>query len=567
VCRFVLLGIALAFLAAPIQVRADAPVESNEAVVRATLAGKSSAAVELWDLSRWRESLTALYAKRAFAPLWFTDGELTDAGAALIRQLRDVERRGLLVVDYDGERFARLAAEFESDGPQSSEALIRLDVALSVVAARLATDLHDGRIDPGAIGYDLDVPRPAFRADEAVAALARARRVSMALDALEPQLRHFLLLKQALARYRAMATDPELTKLPSPPRFSVRPGERYVGAPALRRLLRTLGDLRDPSAQSVADAPVLDPALVTGLMRFQSRHGLEADGVLGRATFRALTTPLGARVRQIVLTLERARWLPTRLESPPIFVNIPQFRLFAFRTTNDFVQDILQMDVIVGSAFKARQTPVFAADMRYVVLQPYWDVPQSILLNEQLPEIQANPGWVEENGFEIVLGQSDDAVVQPVTDRNIQLLAQGKLRLRQKPGPANALGRVKFMFPNRHNVYLHDTPARSLFRHARRAFSHGCIRVSDPMALLAHVMRDDPTWNAERLAAALQSETPVRVPLPRPIRVFIIYGTALATEAGDTLFFEDIYNQDPRLAALLASRRTRALTHSVKGAR
>ena len=558
---------ALALLAAPIQVRADAAAGSNEAVVRATLAGKSSAAVELWDLSRWREPLTALYAKRAFAPLWFTDGELTDAGAALIRQLRDVERRGLLPGDYDGERLARLAAQFEGEEPLSSEALMRLDVALSVVAARVASDLHDGRIDPGAVGYDLDIPRPAFRADEIVAAFARARSVSAALNALEPQLRHYLLLKQALASYRAMATHPELTKLPSLPRQRVRPGERYVGAPALRQLLRTLGDLRGPPNPSAADALVLDPELVTGLMRFQARHGLEADGVLGRGTFRALTTPLAARVQPIVLALERARWLPPKLDSPPIIVNIPQFRLFAFRTTHDFAQDMLQMDVIVGSAFEARRTPVFAADMTYVVLQPYWDVPHSILLNEQLPEILANPSWVVDNGFEIVEGQSDDAVVQPVTDRNVQLLAQGKLRLRQKPGPANALGSVKFMFPNRHNVYLHDTPARSLFSRSRRAFSHGCIRVSNPMALLAHVMRDDPTWNAERLVAALESKTPVRVPLPRPIRVFIMYSTALATEAGDTLFFDDIYDQDRRLTALLASRRARAMMRAVKPAR
>jgi murein L,D-transpeptidase YcbB/YkuD len=301
----------------------------------------------------------------------------------------------------------------------------------------------------------------------------------------------------------------------------------------------------------------MDPMLIAALARFQSRHGLDADGILGRQTVRALTTPIEARVRQIELSLERLRWLPPKLESPPIIVNIPQFRLFAFRTTRDDAKDILQMDVIVGSAFRGRQTPVFAADMRYVVLHPYWDVPRSILVKELLPAIQANPAWLADNGYEMVLGQSDEAIPQPVDASHVKLLAQGKLRLRQKPGPMNALGEVKFIFPNRYNVYLHDTPARNLFAKSRRAFSHGCIRVSDPMALLAHVLRDDPEWASDRLAESMRGSSPVRVPLRRPIRVFIVYGTALATEAGQTLFFEDIYDQDAPLSALLALRRER----------
>jgi L,D-transpeptidase YcbB len=155
-----------------------------------------------------------------------------------------------------------------------------------------------------------------------------------------------------------------------------------------------------------------------------------------------------------------------------------------------------------------------------------------------------------------VRGAGDDARALAVTAENIRLLAEGALRLRQKPGPANALGRVKFMFPNRHNVYLHDTPARTLFLRSRRAFSHGCIRVSDAMALLAHVMRNDPSWTAEKLEAAFAKGTPVRIPLRESIRVFILYGTALATEAGSVLFFEDIYGQDAPLIARLNARRT-----------
>ncbi|MEJ0039888.1 MAG: L,D-transpeptidase family protein [Gammaproteobacteria bacterium] len=169
-------------------------------------------------------------------------------------------------------------------------------------------------------------------------------------------------------------------------------------------------------------------------------------------------------------------------------------------------------------------------------------------------DIRRKPGWLESHDYEIVRGQGDDARGLPVTAENIELLASGTLRLRQKAGPSNALGHVKFMFPNRHNVYLHDTPARDLFNRSRRAFSHGCIRVSDPMALLAHVMRDDPTWTTERRDRALALDTPTRVPLAHPVPVFILYGTALATEAGAVLFFDDLYGQDAPLLAKIASR-------------
>jgi murein L,D-transpeptidase YcbB/YkuD len=266
---------------------------------------------------------------------------------------------------------------------------------------------------------------------------------------------------------------------------------------------------------------------------------------------------LDARVRSIELTLERIRWLPPKLDSPPIIVNIPQFKLFAFRTTDDFVRDILQMDVIVGAVFEERQTPVFAADMRFVVLHPYWDVPASIMRRELLPLIRARPRWVEDNGYEIVQGQTDAAKVMPVTAESIERLAAGALRLRQKPGRENALGVVKFMLPNRHNVYLHDTPTHALFRKTRRAFSHGCIRVSNPKALLMHVLRDDPSWTPERITAALDGDETQRIPLRKPIRMFIVYGTALATEAGETLFFEDIYHHDARLLAALDARSRR----------
>jgi len=470
--------------------------------------------------------------------LWFRDGNPTTQAIALQRELAGAASRGLNPLDY------RL--------PPTPT-----DTDLTSMAERFASDLSRGRVSPEQLGYDLDVPRAPLDEKAVVGTLASSTDLPQALDALEPQLIHYRLLRAALARYRALAAAG--VRLPAPSQTKVSPGEPYTGAPELRELLQALGDMPATTA-AVATAPVLDTPLQDALRRFQARHGLEADGVLGRATYRALSVPLEQRVTQIELAMERIRWLPLPLDSPPIIVNVPQFRLFAFRTTSDRAQDILQMDVIVGADFKGRRTPVFAADMRYVVLQPYWDVPRSILVKEMLPQIASDTSWIERNGYEIVRGQTDASPVVAPTPENIALLARGALRLRQKPGPTNALGRIKFMLPNTHQVYLHDTPARAMFSRSRRALSHGCIRVADPMALLAHVMRNDPSWTDEKREAALANTSSVRVPLIAPVRVFILYGTALATEAGTVMFFDDIYEQDaPLLEKLRRSSRTSSL--------
>jgi murein L,D-transpeptidase YcbB/YkuD len=260
-----------------------------------------------------------------------------------------------------------------------------------------------------------------------------------------------------------------------------------------------------------------------------------------------LTTPLAQRVRQIDLTLERWRWLPP-FQTPPIIVNIPQFRLFAFRTTEDRFADILQMDVIVGKTFPRMQTPVFESNMTYVVIRPYWDVPRSITVNEMLPKIRANPGYLAAQRLQLVSGQSDSSPAVAPTPENIEALAAGRLRLRQMPGEDNALGLIKFMFPNNYNVYLHSTPAHRLFKESVRAFSHGCIRVSDPLALATEVLKNAPgDWTRETIAAAMNGDKTIRVNLTQPVNVLILYGTALATEAGPILFFDDIYGYDKKL--------------------
>jgi murein L,D-transpeptidase YcbB/YkuD len=290
-------------------------------------------------------------------------------------------------------------------------------------------------------------------------------------------------------------------------------------------------------------------------MRFQGRHGLSVDGLLSRRTFRALTIPLAARARSIELTLERWRWLPP-FTAPPIIVNIPQFQLFAFRTTIDRAADIAQMPVIVGQSFREKRTPVFVSELRYIVFRPFWDVPASIVRKEMLAPMRADPGFLDRNDLEIVRGGGDDATPVTPDAASIDALAAGQLRLRQRPGPDNALGLVKFVMPNDYGVYLHSTPARALFGKARRDFSHGCIRVSDPAALAAHVLRaNQGDWSAAAVGAAMEGAATQRVTLASPVPVMVLYATALATEAGPVLFFDDIYGYDRRLERMLQAHR------------
>ncbi len=496
-----------------------------------------------------QDALRTLYDRSREDPLWIGPRGPTPQAVALLAELRGAESYGLRPDDYATETIADPVGPRMIPGTDETARWARSDVEISAAALRFVSDLHFGRVDPRQAGFQLDAPRQPFDLASAVESLASAENVRRVLASIEPQFYHYELLKVALQRYRELAEQPNLTALPAP-RKSIKLGDGYAGAPALRRLLLAIGDLPGPSGAVESDRTIEAP-LAAAIAKFQARHGLAADGVLGKATYAALTTPLAHRVRQIELTLERWRWLPA-FETPPIIVNIPQFRLFAFQSTADRKASILQMDVIVGKSYPRFQTPVFAADMKYVVFRPYWDIPYSIMLHEMLPHIRANPSYLTQQHLEIVAGQSDAAEPLAPTPANVAALASGSLRLRQQPGPDNALGLIKFMLPNHYNVYLHSTPAHNLFKESRRDFSHGCIRVSDPVTLAEHVLAGTPgDWTPEKIQTAMSGTATQRVNLVRPIRVMILYGTVLATESGDVLFFDDIYGGDQKLESLL----------------
>ncbi len=321
-----------------------------------------------------RDQIAKLYQANGYRLLW-SDGEKPTATAILLLQeLRNAAERGLDPEDYPGNRLAYLLIDL-IDAPHSGiEQWALFDAGLSLASLRFLSDLHFGRVDPASLGHDLSIGRIKLDLPAALGNLATAVNVTVAVDALEPQFNHYALLKKQLSRYRELAGEDGLNDLPALPSKSLKPGDEYAGAPQLQRLLVALGDGTAP-AQDAAPPQTLSPTLVDALKHFQSRHGEKPDGVLGAATYAQLTRPLAGRVNQIELTMERWRWLPSELVSAPIIVNIPQFRLFAFESTSDSEASIRQMDVIVGKSFDSTQTPVFAADMSYLIFRPYWEVP------------------------------------------------------------------------------------------------------------------------------------------------------------------------------------------------
>jgi murein L,D-transpeptidase YcbB/YkuD len=485
----------------------------------------------------------ALYT--AARPLWTRDGRPTAPLRALVAELLASEARGLRPGDYDAAALARDVAALDG-GRGDATLAARVDVAATVAALRHAAHLHAGRLDAHAAGFDL--PETHRRVDWAaiVAGLARAADLPGALRALEPPYAGYRALVAELARQRALAAGPP----PEPLAWAgtVREGDPLPIAPALRRRLAALGDL--PAAAADDTTATYDAAIAAAIVLFQRRHGLEPDGVIGPATRGALQVTPAERARQIALTLERWRWLPDAAPARAIVVNAPAFRLYAL---DDPVagRPALRMNVVVGEAGR-HATPVFVGEVRDVVFRPYWDVPRSIANAELLPRIRRDPGYLRRERLEIASGGDHDARVHAPTAANLARVAAGTLRLRQRPGAGNALGGVKIVFPNRYNVYLHDTPSTQLFARSRRDFSHGCIRVEQPAALATWVLAGQAPWDRAAVDAAMAGGPDARrVRVVAPIAVWVLYATAVVDEDGRPRFYPDVYGHDRRLAALL----------------
>lgn len=548
--RMFMLGLLLVFAGSPgaqarqsdvVQAELSSPDQTVDSIIRNRLqAGRTTGLLVVDGVPvRARNALPTFYEARAFRPAWVERNQgvpvrLTD----LIEAVRSVREHGLDPSDYHLERLVEWSDALRTGGSLDDMRLVDLDMLATDAFLVLASHLHHGRVNPELLEPEWLANRRNERYDVVLEEALASGRIAAALSRLAPRQPRYARLKSALARQRMLAASGEWTPIPSGDKLEN--GIENPRVPLVRRRLVQLGDLEASAADSSA---AFDEALEQAVMRFQRRSGLDADGVIGPATLSALNRTPADRIRQITVNMERWRWLPDDLGVEHIEVNIPGFSVQVVRDG----RIVREHRAVVGR--QVRQTPSFSGRMTYLVLAPYWHVPPTIAAVDKFPEIRNNPGYVAAQRMTL-LSASDNRPVDPASVDFSQMTGRefnSRFRLRQEPGPHNALGRVKFMFPNRHNVYLHDTPSRELFDRSSRGFSSGCIRVQNPMELAEWLLRDHPDWPPARIRAVAEGSVETAVILPEPIPVHLLYWTAWADPDGVIHFREDIYSRDDRV--------------------
>ena len=521
---------------------------AGEQELRAIVASGKLADLQWPNFSENSAAVKEFYDESGDRLGWSRGGKPTLQAIETIGILEKADQKGLDSRDYDGVKWPERLKALQSPGGATESALVKFDVALTVSAIRYGTDLHLGKVDPKILHKDFDPEREKHNAGEFLwKSVVGARSVKDAVDPIEPPYPGYQRTLMALQKYMQMAKEEVPDPLPQVKK-PIAPGQEYQGTGKLLRRLQFLGDL--PASQPVPEnSQSYSGDAVEGVKRFQMRHGLEAAGKLGPETITELNRPMSERVEALRLTLERWRWIPDNFTQPPILVNIPEFVLRAFDALDAPGKPALMMRVVVGRALRT-QTPVMAEEMKYLIFWPYWNVPPSILRAEIVPKIAKDPEYLQKNNFEVTTYSGEVVTDGIVSEEVLAQLRAGKLMVRQKPGPKNALGLIKFVFPNADNIYLHSTPSQALFGESRRDFSHGCIRVEDPRALATWVLRNNPGWTRERVEAAFQAQEQEQVNLAHEIPLLILYGTAISKEDGQVFFFEDIYGYDKAMGKL-----------------
>lgn len=507
----------------------DAPARSRpaEGLVEAVRA----------QLARERGPVEDWYARREYRPAW-------DAGTlgALAQFLAALDRHGLRGDLFHLDRWLPV---WQGLPPADAEAA-RVEIATTHLALFAIQSLAYGFVDPSTVHPKWEaIPQPVAPASLLDQALAQgpASFAAWLEEQAPPRDPRYRDLVSTLARYREIARLGGWKSLPAPAR-PVGPGQPYSDVPLLRARLRAEGDL--PASAPQIRTKLIDPETAAALKSFQFRHGIDPDAVIGPQTLVELNQPVERRLGSLTINLDRLRWMPRDYErASHLEVNIAEgaLRLFSDGRSVD------TMRVIVGIK-GLHQTPVFHGRMRHLFFRPYWNVPPKIARDEVIPEALADPGYVAREGYEIVpaFGVDPDQIL-PATPENLQKVAAGQLSIRQGTGPHNALGLVKFIFPNDQSVYLHDTPNHGLFQATDRDFSHGCVRVSKPDQLADFVLRANGGWTLPAIQAAMQDQTRPnrRVDLKAPLPVYLVYWTSTIMDDGRVRFDQDIYGHDAEM--------------------
>jgi murein L,D-transpeptidase YcbB/YkuD len=499
------------------------------------------------------EEMRRFYEKRGFTPAWSDASGPLPRAQELIQAIAPLGIEGVATSRYEPEKLEALRKEvdaFESfEDPRAQRRLADLDVELTNTFLTLATHLSAGRLQPEKLRVDwYTKPRNVDLDARLEQALAQEGNVTKTLRDLTPPHEDYARLRQALGKYHEIAKNGGWPAVPAG--VELKKGATGEPVRALRLRLAATGDLpaESPKGQSAqpAPSPVYDDAAAAAVSRFQQRHGLEVTGTVDKETLAELNVPVEDRIRQMQVNMERWRWMPATLGDRYIYVNVPefQFRLIEGGKT------AMEMRVVVGK--DQSRTPAFSDKMTYMEINPTWNLPGTIVNNEILPKVASNPGYLASHDMEVVKGWGES---EEVVDSSLAAEA-GKpgspYRIRQRAGQANPLGKVKFMFPNEFDIYLHDTPADHLFSRTERDFSHGCIRLEKPMELAQYLLKDDPKWTPQAIQAAFASDEHASIPLPKPLPVHILYWTAWVDKDGTVEFRKDVYGHDETLEKAIA---------------
>ncbi len=479
------------------------------------------------------KALPAFYASNGYRLAWESMEYRQQLAGAIGRASDD----GLLPGDYHADLLASLASAPIADISPARRADI--DLLFSDAFLVFGSHLLEGKVNPQTIHAEWTANRRQRKMESVLTDALDSGDIGETLDALRPAHHAY---RQLMEVRRSLASEAGAPWQPLADKPTLRPGEQDPRLPEIRHRLAALGDL-EPSGNEDQATQLYNAPLETAIKAFQARHGLEADGVIGRDTFKALNLTPAARIRQLDATLERWRWLPESLGETYVLVNIAGFEL----TMVDRGSEVLRKRVIVGKPF--RQTPVFSDQIEYLVFNPTWTVPHTIMLQDQLPQILKDPDYLARLNISVYRGWGADRVrIDPAM---IDWSALGKnnfpYQLVQEPGPQNALGQVKFMLPNQYDVYLHDTPGRGLFAKSERTFSSGCIRVEQPFDLAERLLAGSPNWSRARIDGIVDGQAPQTVLLPRPVPVHLQYWTAWVDGEGRIQYRNDIYERDARL--------------------
>ena len=481
------------------------------------------------------------YTQRSGAPAWVNHKQPTEKATEAIKILHTATEHAFDPAGYGETELYALYEEIqklERDTPDIQRRLAEFDVRLTAALLAMGRDVAVGRTSPKLINAKWNSRRavPDFAA---TLNAAIDGDLDSWMEKVRPQHPEYVALQKALADVRGQQAKGGWPQVKA---SSLKPGDSNPAVIALRQRLAASGHLAGDAATSTS--PLVDNEVVAAVKSFQELHAVKATGIVDAPTLAAMNVPIEKRLQQIEINLERWRWMPDDFGAHHFMVNVPYFHLLA-RQDNKTVMDIR---VVVGKV--GNETPLFSDEMESVVFSPYWNIPDSIAQNETAPAMARDPAYLAKQNIEIL--RTSGGKMEAVSASDVDWDNASELRglaFRQRPGSSNALGNVKFLFPNEHNVYLHDTPADSLFGRPTRAFSHGCMRVEEPEKLAEYVLKGYPEWTPERMQAAMHSGVEKHVKLTEKIPVHVVYFTAWVDEKGGLHFQPDVYGYDGKQAA------------------